>query len=1327
MIEIASGQSDFQAAGFSASNPGNVPIFPSRSPDETVPITREQRHIWLDLTRTNDGLAYHEPMIVRFEGASNPEIIARSLEMVIQRHEALRTSFRDLDGEPVQIIHDNLDVLLPTVDLSGLAPAEQEVALHALAAKDATIPFDLEQPPLLRGRIIRLSDTDHRLALTLHHILFDGRSLVAAMMPELAEIHAAMATGATVALPPPVAQYGDYAVWQRATTGDRNWDRELRFWRETLTGGPRKIALPVDRSRTDAGQPAAGTESIVVTADILRAMEAIARAHATSTYGVLVAALMAQLRRYGREDDIVVGSVVDTRSAARLGAMLGYCLNTVALRGRPRLDMPFAEFLDQVRDLLFSAYEHASVPFERVVQMLGGAMPGVVAGRFQVMVSLQPTSPTPAMKITTLTPPRTKTDLHVELEERVDGLQARFTYDRLLFDAETVRAMAAHWATLLSSIAADPSTPLGDLAMLPAAEIAVLAELGRGPRQPVPDATLHGLIDRTIARQPDTLAVTCGGTSLTYAALGARADAIAQALLDAGVAGGALVALCVERSVSAVAAVLGILKTGAAYVPLDPGCPPARLGIVLADAAPRILLCDASTRALFETSTVPILSMEEIGNAPSGAAAASADSPGSRAYVIYTSGSTGVPKGVEIEHRGVVNVVEGMRRRFGFGQGDTMLAVSRLTFDMSVADIFLPLIAGGTIALAPSESVVDPVQLAALIEESHCSLLQATPATWQSLVSSGWAGKPGMKAISGGEALARALADQLLERGVRLWNGYGPTEATVYTTMDEVRRDGAISIGRPIDNADVLIVDDRGHDVPCNVPGHLCIAGAGLARCYRDPAATARAFIDRDGRRLYRSGDIAIRRRDGRLEWLARSDGQIKIRGFRIDVGDVEAAICTCPGVALATVTAVDGTAGAQSDLAAYVTAQPGRAAPDFPTLRSWLSERLPAYMIPTRYMVLAALPVSGAGKIRRDALPAIDCGEVAWAEPEPVEQPRGDVEERIAAIWREVLGIKAVGATDDFFDLGGHSLLAAKLIGRLSSAFDQRLPFATMMRAPTVRQLAAVLTGAGESAGTPRTLVIGEGAGRPLFWIDATPNYRVNYFRDLAAALGEGIPLIGLPVDTERFVRTDNDDCVDAIVAEMAAAVIDSGHGGPYLLGGWCNGGVLALAVANRLLARGETVDAVVLLDTTNQAYYRRKVQRLRLEVAQFINSPADERPAYVREMLAGYVSRLRRRVIPARNEATALLNASDRYARVIRAMPSPSYDGRVIDVRPAGGVGARSARLDDMLSGPVDAVKIPGGHQSVLHPPYVAELAQRIRALVSNSPGQDARPALT
>ncbi|MGN6268798.1 MAG: non-ribosomal peptide synthetase [Sphingomonas sp.] len=1287
-----------------------------------VPITREQRHIWLDLIRMNDGLAYHEPMVARFEGPSNPEIIARSLEVVIQRHEALRTSFRDLDGEPVQIIHDKLDVLLPTVDLSGLATNEQEAAVRTIAAEDAAIPFDLAQPPLLRARIIRLSDTDHRLALTLHHILFDGRSLIAALLPELATIHAGLVAGRAAPLPPPVAQYGDYAIWQRVA-GDRNWDRELDFWRETLAGEPCRLILPVDRPRGSTAERMAATESIDIPAGQFHAFEAIARSHASSTYAALVATLMTLLRRYGN-DDIVVGSVVDTRSSARLGAMLGYCLNTVALRSRPRPDMPFGEFLDQVRDLLFGAYEHASVPFERVVQTLGGAVPGMEDGRFQVMISLQPAlpHPAPAVRLTTLTPPRTKADLHLELEERADGLQARFTYDRSLFDAETIRSMAAHWASLLASIVADPSAPLGDLAMLPADETARLAALGRGPRQPIPEATLHGLVDRTIERQPDTVAVTCGETSLTYAALGARADAIAQALLRVGATEGALVALCVERSVSAVAAILGILKIGAAYVPLDPGCPSARLATVLDDAAPRLLLCDASTRPLFAATAVSTLALEEIADEPSGVAPASAGSPDDLACVIYTSGSTGVPKGVEIEHRSIVNVIESMCRRLGFRQGDTMLALSRLTFDMSVADIFLPLTAGGTIAMAPSGSVVDPALLAAMIDESHCSLLEATPTTWQSLVSNGWAGRPGMKAISGGEPLARALADALLERGLRLWNGYGPTEASIYTTMDEVQRQGAIGIGRPIDNVDVSIVDDRGRDVPCNIPGHLYIGGAGLARRYRDAALTARAFTERDGRRSYCSGDLAVRRRDGRLEWLGRSDGQIKIRGFRIDVGDVEAAICTCPGIALAAVTVIDGATG-QGDLAAYVTAQPGRAAPDFTALRSWLSERLPAYMIPTRYMVLAALPVSGTGKIQHNALPPIDPGTVTWAEPEAAELPRGDVEERIAAIWREVLGIKAVGATDDFFDLGGHSLLAAKLIGRLSSEFGQRLPFATMMRAPTVRQMAAILTGHGAPATTPRTLVIGEAIGRPLFWIDATPNFRVNYFRDLAAALGDDIALIGLPVDTERFARTEGDDCIDAIVGEMTAAVIESGHKGPYLLGGWCNGGTLALAVANRLRARGETVDAVVMLDSTNQAYYRRKVQRLRLEVAQFINSPADERPTYVREMLAGYVSRLRRRVVPARNEATALLNTSDRYARIIRAMPPPHYDGRVIDVRPAGGVGARSARLEDMLTGPVDAVKIPGGHQSVLHPPYVIELAQRVRALVSGPPVEDAR----
>lgn len=1284
-------------------------LFPPRGAGAAVPMTCEQRHIWLDIVRGSDSLSYNEPMILGFDSATDPDMIVQAFNALVQRHEALRTSFANLDGAPRQIIRDTIDPFLPMVDLRNLTEPAREPALRAIAEADAAVPFDLDRPPLLRARMIRMGDADHRLALTLHHILFDGRSLIAALMGELPAIHAALVAGRAPSLPPPPAQYGDYAVWQATRRDEAARERALDYWRTALAGGAGRVALPTDRPREPGAAHPAAAEAITLDGATVKSIEMLARARTTSAYAVYVAAFMAQLRRYGGEDDVTIGSVIDTRASIALGGMLGYCLNTVALRSQPTPTMPFDALLDSISDTLFAAYEHAALPFEQVAQMLDGAVPGTEDGRFHVMISMQPAPPPHDETVTLdyLTPPQAKADLYLELEPNDAGLRARLIYDTTLFDAETVRAIAGHWKTLLASIGAAPSTPIGDLAMLPEAEASAIAALGLGACVPIPDATLPELIRATIADRPDAAAVICGASSLTYAELGKHANGVARALIAASVGHGDFVALCVERSPAMVAAILGILETGAAYVPLDPSFPPSRLTAIIADAAPTALVCDAATRALFDTPPCPILSVDAIvpdATAPPPSPATAR----SLAYVIYTSGSTGVPKGVEIEQRGVINVLQAVRQMTSFSPGDTMLAISRLTFDMSVPDIFLPLVAGGRTAIASSETITDPQLLAAEIARSNATLIEATPATWQSLVTDGWPGKPGLKILCGGEALGRSLADALLARGMRLWNGYGPTETTIYTTFDEVAPQATIAIGRPIDNVGVLILDDRDHAVPCNVAGHLYIAGAGLARCYRDPELTARAFIERDGRRLYRSGDVALRRRDGRIEWLGRSDGQIKIRGFRIDIGDVEAAICTCPGVALAAVTAVGGSAGAAHDLAAYVMPRAGEAAPDFATLRAHLSGKLPRYMIPTRYCVVEQMPVSSSGKINRDALPSID--DPAFCPP-PADLPEGEVETRIAAAWCEILGFDAVGATDDFFDLGGHSLLAAKLVGRLSVEFDRRLPLATLMRAPTVRQLAALLTDDEAPVTVPRTIVIGSDVGPALFWIDATPNFRADGFRDLAAALGDDVALIGLPVDTEAFAAMDDVGCVTAIADGMATAILSSGREGPYQIGGWCNGGLLAIAVADRLRARNAEVDTLVMLDATNQARYRNKASRIRREVREFFRAPAGERRAYFDDLIGGYLSRWRRRLLPRADEATALLDLTDRFMRVLRDADLPAYDGRAILIEAEGGGGSSPAEWGSILTGAVAALRTSGGHESVLHPPYVDRLADRIR----------------
>ena len=1284
------------------------PLLSRRGRDEPVPITREQRHIWLDMVRGNDSLAYHEPMIVRFSGPTDAETVKDALRLLVQRHEALRTSFADLDGDPVQIVHDDVELFLPDADLSDLPPDDREEALRALAAADAAVPFDLEQAPLMRARLVRLSDTDHRLALTFHHIMFDGRSLMYALTVELPAIHAALAVGEAPALPS-MPQYGDYAVRQHAA-GEPDWTGEIDYWRRMLTGGTQRVSLPVDRRR-GGGARAAAMEMIPLDGELTRALEALARRHATSLYAVLLTALMTQLRRYGSEDDVTIGSVLDTRGSMALAGMVGYCLNTVALRAHPAPDRPFDEFLGEVSDVLFGAYEHGTLPFERVVRLFKGAVPGTEDGRFHVLFSMQPPPPRDAaVSIDLLTQPQAKADLYLEIEQTGEGLSARFTYDSDLFDPETVQRMAGHWRALLAAIVAAPGTPLGDLQMVPAQELAMLRALGLGRRRAIAASTLHALIERTIEDQPDAVAVVAGETRWTYAEFGRRADAVAERLIAAAVREGDLVAICVDRHPAMVGAILGILKAGAAYVPLDPSFPPPRLAAILADAKPAVLICDASTGSLFGGWQGIMLAIEDVAAAPSAALPATAGTPDSLAYIIYTSGSTGAPKGVEIAHRSVVNVVEAMRHRPGFAQGETVLAVSRLTFDMSVSDIFLPLVAGGTIAIAPSESITDPQLLAAEMERSGCTLVQATPAIWQNLITDGWTGKPGLKILSGGEALGRPLADDLLGRGMRLWNGYGPTEATIYTTMEEVARESTISIGTPIDNLEVRILDDRGHDLPCNVAGHLYIGGVGLARGYRDPALTARAFVVAgDGTRLHRSGDVALRRADGRIEWLGRSDGQIKIRGFRIDIGDIEAAICGCPGIAMAAVAAVDGTAGARSDLAAYVVPLSEGKPPDFSDLRRYLATKLPSYMVPTRYMVLDEMPLSASGKIQRKALPS---SGFQFVTSTPSDLPQGDTERKIAAVWREVLELECVGATDDFFDLGGHSLLAAKLVGRLSAEFGRRLPLATLLRAPTIRQLAAILDGGPVPVDAPDTVVIGSSAGRPLFWVDATPNFRANGFRDFAAALGESIALVGLPVDTDGFARMEDRCAVEAIADRMAAAVVTFGRPGPHLVGGWCNGGLLALAVADRLRARGEAVDAVVMLDSTNQALYRNKMRRVGREIRQLFRTRREERIAYLGELVGGYASRMRRRLIPATDGASSLLDLTDRFIRIVRECDFPSYDGQVLLVEAESGLGADLSQWSGLLCGPIELIRVTGGHESVLHPPFVEALAGQLRS---------------
>ncbi|MBB3912331.1 non-ribosomal peptide synthetase [Sphingomonas desiccabilis] len=1278
-------------------------------------MSEEQRLVWLDLEQSSNPCIYNETCTLHCLGIYDHGVMTRSLHALLLRHEVLRTTFSASAGaDPVQRIHADAEVAFPFHDLSDLPADERSAEAGRIAAVDAETPFGLSDVPLFRARAFRIGEGDHRLYLTIHHLLFDGDSLQRVLMPELVELYEAALEGRDPDLKPLPLQYGDYAAWQASEPARSRHGGQLAYWQGRLAGELPVIDLPADRPRPTRRSGAGAVETVVVPADLLARLREAGRAAGVSLYMVVLASYATVLHRWSGQDDLTIGGIVSTLRRPELRRTAGLFLNTVVLRLAPSADLSFRSLLIQVRDCVLEAMEHSEVPFGLVARSLSGGGRGGRDGLFQAALSMQPPPPPlrSGWRLTAIDVPvtTTKFDLYLEVEERDRELDARLIYSTDLFDTDTVRRMIGHWQRLLRAMAEDVDGTIGGVVLLAPDEEEAVLRASLGPVEPMGEATLHERIARTIAASPDAVAVVHGDTRWSYAELDARANGLAQALVQRGVRAGDIVGLLVERSKEMVAAILAILRTGAAYLPLDPSFPSARLAEIEADAMPRLIVTQRSL--LGKVQGAPVL-LEDV---PASAEAfeAVAGHPDDLAYIIYTSGSTGVPKGVEIAHRGVVNVMEALAQDPGFGPGDRLLAVSRLTFDMSVPDLFLPLMRGGTLVVADEGAVTDPDLLRRLIEAHDCSFMQATPATWRSMFASGWKGHAGLRILCGGEALPRDLADRILACGMRLWNGYGPTEATIYTTIAPVPVEGGITIGRPIRNLQAVVLDDRGGPVPFNVPGELHIGGVGLARGYRDAELDRRSFVRLPalgGNRFYRSGDVARTRTDGRIEWLGRRDGQIKIRGFRIDLGDVEAALLRHPDVAASVANSFRASSGL-NELAAYLVAHPGRSI-DPAELRDFLLGLLPAYMVPTRYVPLTALPTTSSGKVDRRALPPPgDCHMVATGEPGAFADEH---ERRLAAIWADVLGVDAVGPQDDFFDLGGHSLLAARMFGRVAEEFGRRLPMSALYEAATVRRLAALLRSEGAEPVPSRLLTVQAGADlRPLFWIDAVPNFRQALFRPLARALGAERPVIGLSIDLERHRDLQGADLA-TVARDMAGSMLASGAQPPFLIGGYCNGGACALAVADLLRREGKEVAVVIMVDASNQAQTRSRLGRWRRDVLHIRRLKGAARGAFLREILSDRFARVRRRLFGVRDDVDRHLEVNDRMNRMDRAFDPSPYPGRVVLFRTEEYDGASVAGWSAAIPDALEVHPVRGGHVTVLHRPAVEELGSAIAELLA------------
>jgi amino acid adenylation domain-containing protein len=968
----------------------------------------------------------------------------RSLETIVARHEALRTIFIERDGTPLQDVLKHQAVPLPRLDLRDTPEEARDAALrHGLDA-EIRRPFALPCGPLLRARLWRVGDEDHVLLLVLHHIVTDAWSNEV-LLGELGPLYDACSGGRPCPLPSLPIQYGDYAIWQQGYLSGERLSTSLEYWKQALAGAPPFLELPTAGPRPAIRTGEGGRHRVRIPAALAAEVAALGRREQATLYTTLLAAFLTLLFRYTGQTDLVVGTAIAGRARSETEGLIGLFAGTLALRADLSGDPTFRELLARVGAMTQNAYGHQDVPFERLVQDLAPPRSLGHTPVFQTMFLLQ-NVPSTTLALLGLDVSRmdldqgtARFDVTLSLHSSPLGLSGTLDYDARLFESDTIERMVGHYEMLLRGIVAAPDARVSGFPLLPAAErervvVAWNATAADYPRE----ACVHQLIEAQARRTPDATAVVFDEHRLTYCELEARASRLAHRLRAHGVGPDTLVGICVERSLDLVVGILGILKAGGAYVPVDPSHPRERLASVLADAGTAVLVTQESLRGSFEPAVTPIVEVDaETG--PRGAEPeGDAPTPDHLAYVMYTSGSTGKPKGVAVAHRSVVNVLHAMGREPGLSAGDVLLAVTSLSFDIATLELLLPLTVGARVEVVSRAIATDGARLAARLT-AGVTVMQATPATWRLLIEAGWRGSPGLRILCGGETLPAELARQLLARGASLWNLYGPTETTIWCTVHRVRSaTDPISLGRPIANTRIHILDGAGQPVPIGVPGELTIGGVGLARGYlHQPALTAERFVTgSSGERLFRTGDRARYRADGSIEFLGRFDDQIKLRGFRIEPGEIERILTSHAAVASAAVV-LRGPSHSNPRLVAYVVPRDAER-PEASTLRDFLRGRLPDYMVPTAFVVLDRLPLTANRKLDRAALPDPDGVDVVTSAA-PVG-PRTRMETILVVIWQELLGVRTVGVRDNFFDLGGHSLLAMRAIARVERETGRRL-----------------------------------------------------------------------------------------------------------------------------------------------------------------------------------------------------------------------------------------------------------------------------------------------
>ncbi|HEU4881000.1 MAG TPA: amino acid adenylation domain-containing protein [Longimicrobium sp.] len=1163
-----------------------------RAPGGEAPLSFSQERMWF-LHRMGQGEIYTLAIPLRLSAALDAAALERSLGEVVRRHDSLRTTFREVDGVPVQTVAPFAGFALPVEDVPGADEAEREAEARRRVAEETARPFDLVAGPLFRARLLRLEPTEHVLIVCMHHIVSDGWS-TGVLFREMWALYAAYTEGRESPLPPLPLQYADYAAWQR-----REWRgleaRSLAYWMDRLGDAPTLLELPADHPRPPAQSFRGGTVPVNVPRKVAEGLREVGRSEDATPFMVVLAAFQVLLGRYAASEDVLVGTLVPGRARPETQGLIGLFTHTLVLRADLGGDPSFREMVRRARQTVLGAHEHQDLPFGRLLEELQPERSLSHSSLFQVLYQLDeaegpPPAPRPGPRVRTMEPARqtARFDLSLLLHAGERGIGGVLEYSADLFERGTVRRMVQHLERVLEQAAADPDRHLSRLELMSRTDRDRVVAWNRTTARYPADRCIHHLFADQAARTPDAPAVVCGGESLTYRELDARANRLAHHLARLGVGPEVRVGLCLERSPQLMVALLGVLKAGGAYVPMDPGHPAERLAYMLDDSGVAVLLTEERLRAsLPARDGIRVIGLDgewariaaEGGEAPPESGVTSEN----LCYVIYTSGSTGRPKGVAMHHRGVCNYIHWGVRAYGANSGNGAPVFTSMSVDLTVTNL-LPLFAGRPVHLLPEASPIEALA-ETLKERPGFGLIKITPihlGLLNALLTPEQAAGAAGTLVIGADFLSAEPTVFWQEHapGVRLMNEYGPTETVVgcsaYVLPPGRHRVGAVPVGHPIQNLTFYVLDARGEPVPVGLPGELYIGGAGVARGYLGrPGLSAEKFLPdpfaQAGARMYRTGDRARWLADGNLMILGRTDNQVKLRAYRVELGEVEAVLRRHEGVRECLAMVREDRPGDRR-LVAYVV---GRA--DADALGEHARRSLPEYMVPTLVM-LDAFPQTSTGKVDRRALPA---PEHAGACAEP-EAPRSFVEVQLLHLWEELLGVSPIGPTQDFFELGGNSLLALRLFAQVRSRLGCDLPLATLFAGTTVRQMAeAVLEerrgGAAPAWGAGPTVVPLQPHGTlpPLFCVHPAGR-DVHGYIHLVRHLGGDQPVFGLRDGGAELHRP-----LAQIAAGHVGALRAVQPEGPYHLLGWSFGGTVAYEMAVELERQGQQVAFLGMLDT--------------------------------------------------------------------------------------------------------------------------------------------------